>query len=206
MLHPDGWYIIRKNRKANILALIIFLCENYHYIGSYASMKEKIDQIKKDRMVHTGDFIDLEFKIVDLWFKRKTFEKIQNTVKFKEQNLIEISNNEILEKFVEQFWEIGKRLQDQKYFIGTFFKGKHPSVVLKTKTTNTLGQYDLQKNLITLFFEDPEYVDTKLYKIKNLESAKEYLPNIFLDTIPAKSFIHELSHAWRGQNVMDMMT
>lgn len=117
-----------------------------------------------------------------------------------------------LQIFVNVFWEIGRKLENDKIITGTHFYNKDaPTIKIELAISpNIKGKYSSARNFIHingLFLRNNlDYVIKTFenFTLSDLENPQKYmmknLPEFFLDTPNLVTLIHELTHAWNSDD------
>lgn len=154
----------------------------------------------------------LQQEAIKIWFKNKELSS-----KFKEKKekeiLVEIKDNvpKFITSFISAFWNVGLKLEKDKFLIGTNFYTHANAPKLIIKPIDALGSYDESDHVINL---NPTTLKKDLVeKINQLDKFNfDNFQSQFLSyqkdpdyqsllgiRFPSSILLHELSHAWRNE-------
>lgn len=151
---------------------------------------------------------DKEKKLIKGWYAYKNKENEKNKKdKINKSPNFKKFQSEILNFYVEKFWNIGYELQNKGYFSGDSFKFSKiaPKIIIKTMKEDSLhGYYKISDHLIRLNFKYVPNILRDMEKLKTIgnDDIANFVYNdlkyLFKVAKIPTTLIHELSHAWKN--------
>ena len=179
--------------------IIIDINKNYDDANKYIK-NLNVEEIKYNEFIN---------KFITNWYKKKYFNPVLYTNLNENENI----NNIIFQCYVNSFWKIGQRLENDNIIKSNQFKSKNtPKIFLRkydqlnSSYKINSGYYDSKNNVIIINFNLFEKILEPLYDfIKNnknkgsfIEELRKNYSNLFENTNIINPIAHQLTHAWQN--------